>query len=242
MRLELDALGTDDDLRRSRHLGLAGVGVELEPLDRDPAAPVLRTSGGGIHEVRHAQEVCDEESHRILVHVAWSAHLLHVARVHDRESVGHRQRLLLVMGDVEERDAHLLLERLQLDLQGLAQLGIEGAERLVEEQHRRVENERASEGDPLLLTARELRRLPLLEAGQLDEFERFRNPPLDLVLGTFRAPDPERDIVEHVQVRKERVVLENRVDVPLVWRRVGDVSAVQLDPSSRRLLEPGNQA
>ena len=46
---------------------------------------------------------------------------------------------------------------LQQHLQLLAQLQVERAERLVEQQHLGVEDERASERDALLLAARELR-------------------------------------------------------------------------------------
>ena len=74
----------------------------------------------------------------LLVDVLGRAALLDDAVVHDRDPVGHRERLLLVVGDVEERDPDLALDRLQLDLHLLAQLQVERAERLVEQQHRRA--------------------------------------------------------------------------------------------------------
>ena len=60
------------------------------------------------------------------------------------------------MGHVDERDPDLALDPLQLDLQALAQLQVERAERLVEQQHRGPVDERAGERDALLLAAREL--------------------------------------------------------------------------------------
>ena len=68
------------------------------------------------------------------------------------------------MGDEDEGDADVRLERLQLDLQVLAQARVERAERLVEQQHARREDEGAGERDALLLAAGELRRLAALEA------------------------------------------------------------------------------
>ena len=65
------------------------------------------------------------------------------------------------MGDVDEGDAELALQLAQLQLEVLAQLGVEGAEGLVEEQHARVQHQRASQRHPLLLPAGELGRAAL---------------------------------------------------------------------------------
>ena len=61
------------------------------------------------------------------------------------------------MGDVDERDADLALDAHQLELHLLAELEVERAERLVEQQHRGLVHERPGERDALLLAARELR-------------------------------------------------------------------------------------
>ena len=57
---------------------------------------------------------------------------------HDRDPVGHRQRLALVVGDVDEGDPDLLLDPGELDLHLLAELEVERAERLVEQQDARA--------------------------------------------------------------------------------------------------------
>ena len=69
-----------------------------------------------------------------------------------------------------------LLQRLELDLEGPAQLGVEGAEGLVEQEHRRPEHEGPGQGDPLLLATRQLTGPALLVAGQLDQFEGGADP------------------------------------------------------------------
>ena len=75
------------------------------------------------------------------------------------------------MRDVDERDPDLVLDALELELHLLAELEVERAERLVEQQHARVVDERARERDALLLPARELARLAALAAREVDELE-----------------------------------------------------------------------
>ena len=84
------------------------------------------------------------------------AHLLDLALGDHGDLVAHRERLLLVVGDVHERDADLALHGAQLQLEVLAQLGVEGAERLVEQQHLRAQHECPRQGDALLLAAGQL--------------------------------------------------------------------------------------
>ena len=78
-------------------------------------------------EVGLPQEVGDEGGARVLVELVGRPHLLDHPGVHDRDRVGHRHGLLLVVRDVHERDAHLGLDALELDLHLAAQLEVEGA-------------------------------------------------------------------------------------------------------------------
>jgi hypothetical protein len=57
------------------------------------------------------------------------------------------------VGDVDEGDADLLLDALQLDLHLLAELQVEGAERLVEEQDAGPVHQRSGQRDALPLAA-----------------------------------------------------------------------------------------
>ena len=75
---------------------------------------------------------------RALVELLGRPELLDLAGVHDGDPVAHRERLFLVVGHVHEGDPDLGLDALELDLELAAQLEVERAERLVEEQHVRA--------------------------------------------------------------------------------------------------------
>src|SRR3954452_22704112 len=122
----------------------------LEPDDRAAGdAPVTRSA----EQVRRPDEVGDEAGPRPLVQLLGRAELLHMAAIHHRDPIAHRERLLLVVGHVHERDPDLGLDPFQLDLERLSELQVQGPERLVEKQDGRPVHERAGKGDALLLAA-----------------------------------------------------------------------------------------
>ena len=112
----------------------------------------------GRQHVRRADEIGDEARLRALVDFLGRADLLHLAVVEHGDAVGHRQRLALVVRDEDEGDAERLLQGLQLFLHLLAQLQVERAERLVEQQHLRLVDEGARQRHALPLPAGELAR------------------------------------------------------------------------------------
>ncbi len=75
------------------------------------------------------------------------------------------------MSDVQEGDAHFALDALEFELHGLANLGVQGAHRLVQKQHLRSIDEGARESDALLLTTRELGRGPRTETAESEKIE-----------------------------------------------------------------------
>jgi hypothetical protein len=124
----------------------------------------------------------------VLVQLARSAELLDPAGVHHHQPVGHGQGLLLVVGHVHKGDTDLALDAFQLQLHGLAQLQVEGAERLVQQQGPWPVDQGPGQGDPLLLAARQLARLAPLPALQLDQGQRLGHPAFDLALVDPLAP------------------------------------------------------
>ena len=161
---------------------LHGTASRREPDDAARLAVAVH-----LEEVRLADEVRDEPRRRPVVDLARRADLLDPPVVHDGDAGRHRHRLLLVVRDVDERRADVAVDLRELDLQPLAQLQVERAERLVEQEHGGPVDERPCHRDALLLPARELAGKALAEALEPDERERLLDPRCRLG-STARAP------------------------------------------------------
>ena len=194
-----------------------------------------------LDQVGDADEPGHERGPRPLVHLGGPADLLDPAAAEHRDAVAHRQRLFLVVRDVDERDAHLALHPLQLELHLLAELEVQRAERLVQQQHVRFVHDGPGQRDALALAAGQLGRLAAAEPGQPDHLQGPVHLLPPLRLGHPAHPQPVLDVLRHGHVREQRVVLEHGVDVPGVRRHPGDVAAAELDPPGVRPLEPGDQ-
>ena len=81
--------------------------------------------------------------------------------MHQPDAIRQCQRFFLIVGHVHRRDAEGLLQRLQFEAHLLAQLGVEVAERLVEQQHLRLGHQRPRQRDALLLAAAQIGRQPI---------------------------------------------------------------------------------
>ena len=105
-----------------------------------------------------------------------------------------------------------------------AQLGVEIGQRLVEQQHLRLEHQRARDRDALLLAAGQRGRRPLGERLHLDELQRRRRR-VSRISGGWPAADAQRigDVVEHRHVRPDGVGLEHHAE-PAVVRRHEDAA------------------
>ena len=191
-------------------------------------------------DVALAHEVGDEIVGRALVDLRRRGDLLDGALVHHRDAVGEHQRLLLVVGDEDGGEAEPALQAADLELHGLAQLAVERAERLVEQQQPRIEDDGAGERHALLLAARELARQALLVAREFDQRQRLGRPARDLRLGDVPHLQRKRHVALHREMGKQRVVLEHHADVAPGRRQGGDFHAVDLHRSRVRPLEAGH--
>ena len=143
------------------------------------------------------------------------------------------------MGDHDEGDADLVLQALELHLHGAAQLLVERAERLVEQQQARPLDQRAGERDALLLPARQLLRLAVGERRQLRRLEDRVDAGADF---RGRQPlhlQPVGDVGPDRHMREQRIGLEHQIDRPLVGRDSCDVAPVEQDASFAGRLEAG---
>jgi hypothetical protein len=77
----------------------------------------------------------------------------------------------------------------------------------------------------------------VLVAGEVDEAERLRHAPLHLRAVDLLPLQAERDVLVDVEVREQRVRLEDRVDVAPVGRELRHVATAEVDGAAGRLLE-----
>ena len=195
------------------------VGRKREPLrpEREDE-PIRRPRDRRLVEVhrRRADERGDEEVRRLLVELLRRGELLEGAAAEDRDPVAHRHRLRLVVGDVERRHAEPPLDAQHLTAHLHAQVGVEVRERLVHEEHGRLAHERPAHCDALALAAGELARLAQRHLREPEHLGHLARLLLALLLRDASHPEGERDVLEHVHVRVEGVVLEDHGDVPIL--------------------------
>ena len=168
------------------------------------------------------------------------ADLVDHAVAHDRNPVGHGQRLALVVGDVDEGDADPSLNGAQLGAHVLAQFQVERRERLVEQQHLGLDGERARDGDALSLASRELVHHLFALAGQGDQLEKFVGAFAPYGLAGAAHLERKRDVLPNRHQGEQRQVLENERGGPQVRADAGHVLALDADVALGRLQEPGD--
>ena len=103
MGAELYTLWPDCEL----DLALASMEPSAACSSNSPSATRPDPSQRGIHEVRHTQEVRHVGGLGRLVDLPGGAGLLDAPVGHHRDAIGHRERFLLVVRDVDERDPYL---------------------------------------------------------------------------------------------------------------------------------------
>ena len=109
--------------------------------------------------------------------------------MHDADLVGHREGLVLVVGD-EDRGRPLALEDFaDFERQPLAQADVEVGEGFVEQQQFGARRQRAGQRDALLLAAGKLVRILVALAVQADRGEQL--PDAQAGLGFGLPPSPK---------------------------------------------------
>ena len=184
-----------------------------------------------------ADEVRDEVVGRAAEQVGRGGELLHVAAVaHHGDPVADPHGLLDVVGDEDDRLADGLLQAQELRLQPLADDGVDGGERLVHQQHRRIRGQRAGDAGPLALPAGQLRGVAVPDA-RPDPGRRCpaaRRPGSRMrCLVPAQQPRHGADVGAHGLVREQPDALDDVADPPaqLVGIDAGDVLAVEQDPA-----------
>jgi hypothetical protein len=140
----------------------------------------------------------------------------------------------------------LVVQPAQPAAQLAAHLGVERAERLVEEQHLGLDRERAGERDALALAAGKLVRIAVGEPVELHQLQQrmdlVANGGLRGTLRTRAHAQAERHVLEDRHVAEERVVLEHEAHRAFLYALVGGVLAVEEDAAAVGDLESRDHA
>jgi hypothetical protein len=110
-----------------------------------------------------------------------------------------------------------------------AQLGVEVRERLVHQIDLRPASDRTTHGNALSLAARESSGEAIEQLVQPEQLGHLVDAALDLALRCLTDAKAVAEVVAHVHVRVERVVLEHHRDVALARLEAGDVSIAEAD-------------
>ena len=126
------------------------------------------------------------------------------------------------MGDVDGGDAHLALDVVNHAAHFDAQLGVQVGQRLVHEQHLRVDDDGAGQRHALLLAAGEAFGQTVLILVDVHQGEHFIGTLLHFILGDVAKPEAVLDVFTDGQVGEDGVALEHHADVALVGGHVVD--------------------
>ena len=159
------------------------------------------------------------------------------ALLEDQDPVAELDRLVDVVGDADDRLAQLALDGEQLVLQPLAGDRVDGTERLVHQDHRRVRGQSAGDADALLLSTGQLAgvAVAVLRRVEADQLEQLVDALLDPVLLPAEHLGNDRDVLRHGHVREQAAALDDVADVTtqLVGALAADVVVADVDASRR---------
>ena len=197
---------------------------------------------------------------RALVEVARRACLGDASADHHDDLVGHRHRLGLVVGDVDERLSGPAVQCAYFAAHANAQAGVEIGERFVEQEERGIADERAPQRHALLLPAGKLAGLAikkLVEAQRRGGLLHLRGDRAPRAARTGHKGSQQRDpakrrqmphgqrqgdILRNRQMRIERVGLKDHRDIALVGGLPADVRAGQQHVSRAGTVKAGHDA
>ncbi len=206
----------------------------------------FRALGSSMKEIDVAEELVYECAGGVVIDLGRSAHLDDFAVIHDGDAVGHFERLLLVVSDEDAGDVQIVMQAAQPAAEFLAHLGIEGAERFVEQEDARLDGEGAGERDALALAAGQLVRIAVAEPIELNQIEQLAHPLADVLLrwaGRARAQaQPEGHVFGDGQMAKEGIMLEDESHLALAGGGVGSVFVVEADGTAVGNFEAGDDA
>ncbi|MDR8922584.1 hypothetical protein FEP54_01292 [Burkholderia multivorans] len=174
-------------------------------------------------------------------HLDLGDHAPRIRRQH-QNPVAHEHRFLDVVRDDQHRlDRHAAL-RPQIEQIGTQRFGrqhVERGERLVHQQDRRIDDERARKAHALAHAARQLARIRVLEAVEADQVDRGECALAPLACADAERLEPRFDVLQHGEPREQRERLEYHRDA---FGRPAQRLAEIRDFAAGRLDQPRDDA
>ncbi|MNS63523.1 hypothetical protein D3C72_966190 [compost metagenome] len=222
---EQSARGAAHTAIRQTHIHPANPGVAgAAALERQP--------------VTLADKLGHERRGRAVVDFLRRGVLLDLAVVHHGDAVGHQHGFVLIVRDHQRGDAEVALQLAQLGAQMLADAGVEGGHRFVEQQQRRCRRQSAGQRDALLLAAGQLAGVLFLAAGEADQFEHLAD-----ALAHFVAPAASKavgNIRLDGQIGEQCVGLEQNPVVAGLRGEVRDIAIAEVQLAAVLLFQTGD--
>ena len=191
---------------------------------------------------RRADEPGDECVDRAVVQFRRRGELLEHTVLQDSDTIPHRHRLDLVVGDIDGRGAQTPLQGRDLGTGLNAEFGVEVRQRFVHAEDLRFANDGPPHGDTLPLATRQLRRLAVEEVGQVEQPRGLGDLALALVGGHAAHLQRETHVLPDGLVGVQRVVLEDHRDVAVLGCDADHVVATDPDLTGVDLFESGEHA
>ena len=147
--------------------------------------------------------------------------------VHDCNSVGNCKGFALVVSDIDEGNADLVVKGIKVKEKACTELCIKGRKRFVQKKNLWLVDEGTGNGNSLTLTAGKLVRLFKHVLVKLNKVQVFAYLFVYFLLVLLLKAQWKCNVFIYRKMRKKCVALENRVAWPLVCRERNNVLVVK---------------
>ena len=222
--------------------------TRLRQVDRlRPQTGPLRLTANTHHKIRwqhirRANKVCDKARFGSAIDFLGSTHLHYLTVVEQCDSIRHRQRFILIVGNKDEGNAKLAVQVFQLFLHLLTQFEIERSQGFIEQQHTRLVHQRTRQCNALSLPTRQFAGAAPAKPSQGNQLQCLFSTAVALGFTHAAYHQAIGNIVDYVQVREQGVVLEHRIHVAPKWRHTLGGFAEDFYVTCGRLFETRDES
>ena len=193
-----------------------------------------------------AEKLVNERRGGMIVDLIGGADLFNLAVVDHHHAVGDFERLFLIVRHEHAGEIDFIVQSAQPAAQFFAHFRIQCTEGLIEQQHLRLDGQRARERDTLPLTTGKLMRVAIRQPVELNELQQLMHASADFFLGgtqcTRPHTQPECDVFKNAHMSEQRVMLEYKPHLAFLHTGVGGVFVVEKDAPAVGLLQTGDHA